>query len=234
LVGCHRFLALYTQGRVQKTRRSTPAAAADKFSAYMAMDFRSAVTSAARKVFAPKFPEYHEIAGVHDNALLLLHHSGASGINYFIMIGKRLEHDEFTVEAAWNVEDAYPRTVKMIRPAVSGVPTAEIMREPAGRFRVDRLWGARRDHWWRVGEEASIDEMLARMEKAAGLAEQGRRPTETAEEFGARIASELEASEPSPREIELAVPALVEDAARRTREFLIPYFEQVERIHSKG
>jgi len=102
-------------------------------------DFRSAVTSAAREVFAPQFPEYREITGVHENSLLLLQHRGPSGVNFFIMVGKRLEHDEFTVEAAWNVEDAYPRFVKTIRPSVDGVYRVELMREARSQLAASAL-----------------------------------------------------------------------------------------------
>lgn len=101
--------------------------------------------------------------------------------------------DAFTIEVAWSRDAKWPAY------ALLGMPTdhADMM----ARLRIASLWGSKRDFWWHLSREFSLDEI----------------------EEATRTLSDL--NEP----LELVLPRvepMVDDAVSRIIDFALPYFEQ--------
>lgn len=181
----------------------------------MKLELRDAVVQSVRTVLLPRLTDYREVEPFHPTVLVMLRRTADTGLSFFILILAPEDREEFTVEAGWSRDGSYPRTIRIKNP--TGRP--EALTQPAFRLRVDRLWGMRRDYWWRLEPALSAEAMLSRLEQAVGKAS------------GAVVADE--STEPLDEETNQKVQGLVTDAADRIERHLLPFFDEVERSQFK-
>jgi hypothetical protein len=172
--------------------------------------FRDAAIRSVRAILLPRLKDYREVEPFHPTVLVMFKRSTESGLSFFTLILAPEDREEFTVEAGWSRDGGYPRTVRIKNPT----NRPEALTQSAFRLRVDRLWGTRRDYWWRLEPPLSAEAMLLRMEEALAVS----RGQSTEESTGVLD----ERSEEN-------VQGLVTDAADRVQRYLLPFFAEVER-----
>lgn len=130
-------------------------------------------------------------------------------LRFFLVLQVHRSEDRFTIEVAWSGNGAWPE-------GHVPLPDAPLLDHPSGevRFRIGLLWKPQPDHWWELvpGRVVAESPPAPRDPEAIWRA----------------------ITNPLPVEVALgAVPAAVDDAIARVRDFVVPYFEQVAatRIH---
>jgi hypothetical protein len=130
----------------------------------------------------------------------------------FVLVGCIPEQKQFAVELAWNSGADYPWAEQLLT-AHDLAARASLPQQPAGRLRIEKLWGETKPFWWSAVPSKSaqqhLDELRAALERAPSLAGHASSPTRESE---------------GSHEL---ITRLVVNAIRRIQEFATPFFQRL-------